>query len=74
MWARMGHTGCLTPEQADALYNQPLNYFQKLREELAFIEKSGKSSNPMFSYEGLKDALSVLQEFQGKASGVNITA
>jgi hypothetical protein len=63
-----------TPEQADAFYNQPLNYFQKLREELAFMEKSGQSSNPMFGYEGLKDALSVLQEFQGKASGVNITA
>jgi hypothetical protein len=63
-----------TAEQADAYYNQPLDYFQKLRDQLAFMEKSGQATDPIFGYEGLKKTLSILQEMQGKTSGVNITA
>jgi len=61
-------------EQANAFYNQPVNYFQKLRDQLAFMENSGQASDPISGYAGLKNTLSVLQEMQGKTSGVNITA
>ena len=38
------------------------------------MENSGQASDPIFGYAGLKNTLSVLQEMQGKTSGVNITA
>jgi hypothetical protein len=63
-----------TAEQANNFYNQPVNYLQKLRDMMAFMEKSGQASDPMFGYDGLKNTLAVLQAMQGTTSSVNITA
>jgi hypothetical protein len=46
-----------TAEQADAYYHQPINYFDKLKAMMAFLEKNGKDSDPVYGYEELKVSL-----------------
>lgn len=54
--------------------NQPMDYMQMANDAISGIESRGEASDPKSGYQTWQSVRSLLQNWQGQASAVNITA
>lgn len=63
-----------TEAERAAIDNQPMDYHQMISDTISGIERQGRVADPTSGYQNYLNLRSAMQQWQGRTSGINVTA
>lgn len=63
-----------TESERAAIDNQPMDYHQMISDTISGIERQGRVADPTSGYQNYLNLRSAMQQWQGRTSGINVTA
>lgn len=63
-----------TESERAAIDNEPMDYNQMISDAISGIESQGRAADPTSGYQNYLNLRSALQQWQGRTSGINVTA